>query len=49
METFDQGKSARTNHKSRSGNPEFKKSLPLDSREVPGKSDEEGAQDGEEG
>jgi hypothetical protein len=48
METFDQGKSSRTKHKSRSGNPEFEMSLPLKSREVPGKSDEEGAQDGEE-
>jgi hypothetical protein len=48
MEAFDQGKSSRTNHKSRSGNPEFEKSLPLDSREVSGKSDEEGARDEEE-
>jgi hypothetical protein len=30
---------------SRSGNPEFEMSLPLDSREVPGKSEEEGALD----
>jgi hypothetical protein len=48
MKAFDQGKSSRTKHKSRSGNPEFEMSLPLDSREVPGKSEEEGAQDGEE-
>lgn len=48
MEAFDQEESSKTNHTSRSGNPEFEMSLPLDSREVPGKSDEEGAQDGEE-
>jgi hypothetical protein len=48
MEAFDQRKSTRTNHKSRSGNPEFESSLPLDSREVSGKFDEEGALGGEE-
>jgi hypothetical protein len=36
------------NHKRRSGNPEFESSLPLDSREVSGKSEEEGALDEEE-
>jgi hypothetical protein len=48
MEAFDQEKSSKTNHTSRSGNPEFESRLPLDSREVSGKSDEEGARDEEE-
>jgi hypothetical protein len=48
MEAFDQGESSKTNHTSRSGNPEFEMSLPLDSREVSGKSEEEGALDEEE-
>jgi hypothetical protein len=39
--------SSKTNHTSRSGNPEFELSLPLDSREVSGKSEEEGALDEE--
>jgi hypothetical protein len=47
MEAFDQSKSTRTNHISRSGNPEFESSLPLDSREVSGKSEEEEALDEE--
>jgi hypothetical protein len=48
MEAFDQEESSKTNHTSRSGNPEFESRLPLDSREVSGKSDEEGARDEEE-
>jgi hypothetical protein len=48
MEAIDQRKSIRMNHKSRSGNLKFESSLPLDSCEVSGKSEEEGAQDEEE-
>jgi hypothetical protein len=48
MEAFDQEQSSKTNHTSRSGNPGFESRLPLDSREVSGKSDEEGALDEEE-
>jgi hypothetical protein len=48
MEAFDQGESSKTNHTSRSGNLEFELSLPLDSRKVSRKSEEEGALDEEE-
>jgi hypothetical protein len=48
MEAFDQGGLSKTSHTSRSGNPEFELSLPLDSHEVSEKSKEEGALDEEE-
>jgi hypothetical protein len=48
MEAFDQRESTRTNHKSRSGNPEFEIEFTIESREISGKSEEEEVQEREE-
>jgi hypothetical protein len=48
MEAFGQRESTRTNHNSRSGNPEFEIEFTVESREISGKSEEEEVQEREE-